>query len=286
MTEPGPPETISAAPRGSSGSATAGDEVLAAYKRRVFDTFGWYLERYFAKSFDAVRILNRDRLAVPAGRPIIAFNNHASWWDAILMLLLSDQLFNERRCFGPMDAKALEKYRFMRWCGVFGVEQDSARGAARFLAISRTILNAGDTVLWMTPQGRFSDPRERPITFKPGLAHIARDFPQATLIPIAFEYPFWTERNPETLVNIGEPVIASEVGRKTTAQWDELLAGRLGAAMDELAEAAMSGDPDRFETLIEGRARVSLAYDAWRWLKARITGKSFSAAHREGAEHK
>ena len=49
--------------------------------------------------------------------------------------------------------------------------------------------------------------------------------------------------------------------------------------MDELSEAAMTRDPGRFRTLLSGRTRINVAYDLWRWLRARAAGRRFSPAH-------
>ena len=70
-------------------------------------------------------------------------------------------------------------------------------------------------------KGRFADPRERPLAFKPGLAALAARCPNGcTLVPLAIEYPFWNERLPETLLHFGEPV---HIAEQTTEEADRLL---------------------------------------------------------------
>jgi hypothetical protein len=51
--------------------------------------------------------------------------------------------------------------------------------------------------------------------------------------------------------------------------------------MDALADDAATRDPDRFTTVVLGRAGVGGAYDVWRRLKAWARGRSFDAAHGE-----
>ena len=63
----------------------------------------------------------------------------------------------------------------MRKIGLFPVEQDTSRGAVHFLNVSHGLLNEPMTSLWLTPQGQFADARVRPVAFKPGIAHLARD---------------------------------------------------------------------------------------------------------------
>ncbi|MEJ2085789.1 MAG: lysophospholipid acyltransferase family protein, partial [Acidobacteriota bacterium] len=122
--------------------------------------FSWYVKGYFRKHFDAVRLSRSGRIPVVDG-PLLVYANHPSWWDPILFCLLTAELFPHRRAFGPMDAAALEKYPLLKKLGVFGVEQGSYRGAARFLQTSEAILTRDDSLLWLTAEGSFSDPRQR-----------------------------------------------------------------------------------------------------------------------------
>jgi hypothetical protein len=104
-----------------------------------------------------------------------------------------------------MDAAALERYAFFKRIGMFGVEQNSRRGAVQFLRIVRAILSDADHILWLTPQGRFADARERPVQFKPGIGHLGDAAERVCFLPLAVEYVFWEERLPEILVRFGPP---------------------------------------------------------------------------------
>ena len=99
------------------------------------------------------------------GDPPVIYVNHASWWDPLVLLLLTHQLYPGRKFFAPMDAKALERYGFFRRIGCFGVELGSLRGAKQFLGASLAALGLPDGGLCVTPQGRFADVRERPVRF-------------------------------------------------------------------------------------------------------------------------
>ena len=253
---------------------------LDQFSEPRFRAFTRYVLYFFGKNFSGVRVLNKDNAAVSPGRAVVFFSNHSAWWDAIMMHLLSAKLVADRKPFAPMDQTALEHYRFMARIGLFGVEQESARGAVRFLQVSRALLERTDTSLWMTPQGEFLDPRVRPVNFKPGLAHLARD-QNALLIPIALEYPFWEERKPEALINFGRPVDPTDMKQRSTEDWNKLLEQSLADTMDELAATAMQRDPDSFHTLIAGSAGVNPLFDAWQFVKSIVTGKKFSRRHRD-----
>jgi 1-acyl-sn-glycerol-3-phosphate acyltransferase len=257
-------------------SSVAG-EIVAARSQRVFDVFGVWLERYFQRKFTAVRLLRGSRPEADPAKPLVVYANHPSWWDPLVFILLSARVAPQRKCFGPMDARMLEKYRFMKRLGVFGVEQDSRRGAAQFLLAARGLLADPANTLWLTPQGHFSDARARPVKFQPGLGHIARDS-EATFVPLAMELTFWNEPAPELLLAFGEPVVAQP--RTASAEdWTARFESSLSATLDRLAEASMTRDADRFETLVAGRSGVAPVYDTFRYLKALATGSKYRPAH-------
>lgn len=228
-----------------------------------------------------MRIMGRENVPDPSVQPVLFYMNHSSWWDPIAGVVLTDELFPGCRGFGPMDAEMLKKYAFMERIGLFPVERDSARGAAGFLKTSRDILSSPKHVIGLTPQGEFVDARERPIKFKPGIAHLARDIGQLSLLPIAIELVFWNEKKPELLINIGPPVDTSHEPGHSIEKWNTLLQTRLEDAMDELAAVAKLRDGSPFETLIGGETGISPVYDLGRRVKALFTGKKFTASHGE-----
>ncbi len=250
------------------------------FSDRFFRGFSRYVRFFYGRNFSGVRVLNPENAEIPPDRAAIFFCNHSAWWDGIVMHLMSSTLIEGRKPFAPMDEVALEHYGILKRVGMFGVEQDTPRGAAHFLKISRGLLQRTDTVLWMTPQGGFFDPRVRPISFKPGLAHLARDR-NAILVPVAMEYPFWEERRPEALFNFGNPIDSAASKQRPVDAWNTMLENRLSKTMDDLASAAIDRKPEAFKTLIAGSAGINPFYDAWQFVKAIATGKKFSRRHRD-----
>lgn len=266
----------------SERDTKAADEVIASFSPRVSRVFDLYCQRLFARRFTGFRILGKPPAAIPAQRGMIVYANHSSWYDPLLFFVLSRAFFPSHTAFGPMAADALEKYAFMRKIGIFGVEQNSARGAARFLQISRGLLARGGNGVWLTPQGEFSDVRKRPVRFQGGLARIARDC-DAIICPVAMELTFWNEARPEILIHFAEPIDTAQSSR-TVDEWNRLLEQALTTTQDDLAEAVMSRDPERFTTFIDGTKGVNFIYDGWRYLKALLRGERFSAAHDRAAK--
>ena len=158
---------------------------------------------YFRRHFSGVRLSKGSVLNRLGDERLILYANHGSWWDPMISVFLAEKLMPQRTHFAPMDAAILANYGILRRIGVFGVEMATARGAARFLRGGLNIL-ASRGVLWITPQGRFVDPRERPLGFKPGMAALATKVREGcTAQPIAIEYVFWNERLPEVLLHFG-----------------------------------------------------------------------------------
>ncbi len=245
--------------------------------------FGRVLARQMQRSFDAVRLLRPGVPMLATDRPVVLYCNHPSWWDAAFLAVIATRLFPGRRAYGAIDAAALQRYGFMRRIGLFGIDAGSA-GALTWLRTGRALLARPDTLLIVTPEGQFSDPRIRPLALRPGLAALLARAPHAQVLPLALDYPFWTERTPEALAAFGAPFSI----RGVTRLLQQLLAERLTAALDGLADAACRKDAARFSTLIDGRRGVGGVYDLWRRTQARWRGEHFDAAHdavRRHAQH-
>ncbi len=242
-------------------------------------SFARYSKAYLARHFHSIRI-SRASAPVPDAdcqAPIVVYFNHPSWWDPLVAITLTQRYFPTRAAFAPIDSAALQKYAFFKWLGFFGVEQDTHRGAASFLRISTEILARPRTVLWITPQGHFRDPRARPVRFKAGLAHLAAKLPEAHFIPLALEYPFWEERTPEVLIRFGPRFIPGI--RCGSHELQRALERHLEQTMDALASESLSRDPARFEPLLAGRAGTGGIYQSWQRVRARIRGQEFHPEH-------
>ena len=259
-------------------TSTTGAAAVPTFSPRLFRFFAFYLESFFAGHFTAVRV-SKSGLPPEQVSSGIIYTNHPSWWDPILFGLLGHLLFPGRQLYGPMDAKALEKYGLFRRLGVFGIEQGTRRGAATFLRTSRAILERPATILWITPEGQFSDPRERPVSILPGLAHLAKSLNRTTIVPLALEYPFWNERHPEILVRFGTSIQTDSSSHRTVPEWTRLFEQGLEETLDALADEAQSRDSALFHTLLAGRTGIGGIYDQWRRLRAWGQGQRFRPAH-------
>lgn len=257
-------------------SGSVPDDPVARRSAALTWYFTGVMRRQIRRNFRALRMARPGLPALPENAPLIIYSNHPSWWDPAVYIVLADALFPGRHGFGPMDADALDRYRFMRRIGIFGVTRGTRSGAARFLRTASHVLADPQRMLWITGQGSFVDARARPVALQPGIAHVMARLPGATAVPLALEYPFWSEKQPEALVAFGSPVVAD--GRSAEAL-TTALSQALGAAQDDLAARAMSRDPAAFRRLVGGRVGVGGIYGGWLALRALLGRRDFVPDH-------
>jgi 1-acyl-sn-glycerol-3-phosphate acyltransferase len=261
---------------------TARAKAVAVHPRvseHVMRVFAAYSRRYLRRHFHSFRILKSGQPQFDLSRPLVIYLNHASWWDPLVCLLLSREFFASRTSFAPIDAAMLERYGFFKHLGFFPVEQESPRGALQFLRNTHAILASSQNAVWLTPQGRFMDVRERPLRLQAGLAALAAREPGAAFIPLAIEYAFWTEPRPELLVSFGEPIVPALEPARSASEWTRTFTDALETTQDELAGRSCRREPAKWCTLNRGQVGVSGFYDAWRWLRARMRGEKFAPEH-------
>ncbi len=211
--------------------------------------------------------------------PVVVYLNHPGWWDPLTCALLVHRRLEHRRHWALIDAGELERYGILKKLGFLGIERDTRAGVRRFREIGDAVGVTPHATLWFTPQGRFADPRERPVRLARGLAHLARRVPDARYVPLAIEYPFREERLPEARLRIGEAHRPSEAPAQSVDELDARFAASLEATADALAADTVAHRDDAFETLLDGARGVSPIYDTWRALTARLRGERFESGH-------
>lgn len=240
--------------------------------------FAAYTHGYMGKHFHSLRVLKDALPPALCARPMVFYLNHAAWWDPLVCLLLARHFLPKRSSFAPIDSTMLARYGIFRKLGFFGIEPRSANGARTFLRTAHAVLASSGNALWLTPQGRFMDARERPLRFEEGLGKLATREPEAAFVPLAIEYSFWTEPRPEILVAFGEPIVP---GRTTASasDWTRELSGALERAQDELAARSCKREAAAWQTLLRGKRGIGVFYDVWRQLCARLRGRSHEPEH-------
>jgi 1-acyl-sn-glycerol-3-phosphate acyltransferase len=273
--------TLKSTDNGSGKRPDTGDSsALSRRTRWLFRAFRAYARRYVASHFHVLR-LAKDGTPLDFPRcPMIVVMNHPSWWDPMIGLVLTDLLPSWSTHFAPIEERGLAQYRFLSRLGFFGVQVGTRRGSRAFLRQSLAILSEPEAVLWITAQGQFVDPRDRPVRLKHGVGHLAHRLKEGLILPLAIEYPFWNDRCPEALARFGHPIVISRSGEYSPRDWTSRIEAALEETQSCLADAAMRRDPSAFVTIIEGAAGVGGVYDYWRRFRARIRGESFHPEHR------
>lgn len=252
---------------------------LPAVSPLVLRWFAKYSGRYLRKHFHSLRLSLLDVPANNPERPLVIYLNHASWWDPLVVLLLTRELFPKRTFFAPMDARALERYGIFKRIGCFGVEQGTIRGVKQFLAASLAALAVPGGALCVTPQGRFADVRERPLRFEGGLGQLACRTTDAVFLPLALEYVYWEERLPEVLTRFGKPLVFPQNMSCNPAEATRLLEEQLIKTQDSLAQDSQAREVLGFTNLLSGSSGVGGIYDRWRRLRSWLRGERFVAEH-------
>ena len=258
------------------------DGMLPKRVNWLFKGFSRYVLRYLRKHFHAVRLSASGSQLPNDGEPILIVANHPSWWDPMVGMPLVLTLKNYRS-YAPIHSAMLEKYPIFGKLGFFGVDPKSLRSAAEFLSTGEAILAEPRRALWVTAQGEFTDVRTRPLKLKSGVGHVANRMQRGWVVCLAIEYSFWTERTPEALLRIAEPIAIDPGIVLTGKQWTAKLEAILTANLDALNLETQSRDPAKFLILHGGEVGVGGGYDLFRRLACWVRFRRFRPAHREGA---
>lgn len=256
---------------------------LTTPSARLLKYFTVYTRGYLKRHFHAVR-LAQGTGPPDVAAPLVIYLNHPAWWDPLVGLIIASERLPQRRHWAVIEQAQLTRYQFFARLGFVGVEP-GPRGGRQLLAVANQLAYEPQGALWLTPQGRFSDPRERPLQLAPGLGHLAQRLQHAWFLPLALEYPFWEERLPEGLARFGEAFCPAQAPKLRAAGYTALLSERLMATQDALAAQAQARSPATFDNLLEGHVGVGGIYDVWRRGQAWLRGQRFQGAHDAGLNH-
>lgn len=227
------------------------ERLYAAYGRRI-------LRRAFARIWVG-------GAAWPDGDgPSLAFLNHSAWWDPVLALFLSHDLFR-RDGYGIMQGAQLQRYPFFRRIGCFGVTDGTLTDVRLLSEYAAQALGGGRArTLWVFPQGELLPPGA-PLRFRSGVARLERAAPGLPLVPVAVRYAFRFEQRPECVVRVGPTITigAREHPALITRRLEDAMRRELAALDAALAHPELPG----YHTVLDGRGSVSAWYErTFGWL--------------------
>ena len=251
--------------------------VPARPSKRFRRFFAGYAGRLLRRRFHAARILADDVPVLEAldqgDEPAIILLTHASWWDPLVGLVLWRRFGSSRELMMPMDADQLARFDFFRRLGMFGIDPDDPRSLEemRSYILERFENDEERCVLGLTPQGRFTDPRE-PVRIRPGAAAIAAACSRPPkVMAVAVEYPFWQDQRPELLVAASDIEVPATT-TPTTADWHRAMTAGMTDAVGRLAAASIDRDASVFRPLdrrLDPRTRINPVMDLWMRLRGR-----------------
>ena len=244
----------------------------------LFDGFSRYVLRYVRRHFHAVRLSISGSALPTDGEPILVVANHPSWWDPMVGMPLVLSL-KGYRSFAPIHSVMLKRYPIFGWLGFFGLDPNSLRSAAEFLRTGEAILAEAKRAIWITAQGEFTDVRIRPLNLKSGVGHLAAKMKRGWVVCLAIEYSFWTERTPEALLRIAEPIAIDPTRQLTGKEWTAKLETILTENLDALNLDTQTRDPSKFAVLLAGKSGVGGGYDFFRRLACWLRLRRFRPAH-------
>ena len=241
--------------------------------RPLLALFSGYSSYYLRKHFRAI-YLSGEGLELRPHKPAVIYLNHASWWDPLVCLLLSNHFTSQRFNYAPIDSESLHQYRFFAKLGFFGVQKNSRRGALNFLRTAAAVLQNGEAVLWVTPQGEFVDQRIRPLTLKSGLAELAKAVPEISLVPLSLDYFFGDHRLPSIAVRFGEPVPAESLITSSREEATAHLAEALEHTQDALEREVTSKRIYESPSLLTGNSGTGGIYGFWQQIRNFLKGRA------------
>lgn len=172
------------------------------YVRRFLAVSDFFLDRVFA----SVSTQLMSGLPLYEG-PLVVYCNHPSFWDPLICGHVLSRLFPGHSIYAPIDEQSLQRFWYFRGLGFFPLKLDSLSGLRTFLRVGEAVLKeVKNPCLVVTPEGRFTDPTERPIRLKRGLPKLLsgafeRDI---TILPLALDYRMGREARPHAWVAVGE----------------------------------------------------------------------------------
>jgi 1-acyl-sn-glycerol-3-phosphate acyltransferase len=232
--------------------------------------FHFYVRFKLGWTFRSLRVAHMDRFPTPPDKhPIIVFLNHASWWDPIPCTVLNHRMRPHTTLYAPVDRIAMvqSNVSLIRRVGYFPIDTGTVRGTKAFLNDCKKVLDLPNAILWVTPQGEFTDPRSRPIHLRRGLATLIARLGPVTVVPLALEYSFWEHSRPFVLGSWGEPIHIEDGASKSIREWHQLLTQSLTATQDELADLVIRREGNAFRTICFGRLGPRNALNLIRDLK-------------------
>ncbi len=243
--------------------------------------FKGYTRRYLAKNFFRLHFANENQtLQLNGSLPTIGIMNHSNWWDVLVCFYLTNHHL-PFDSYGVMDEPQLKRYRFFSKVGLYSVNRESGlTGIKEFLSYSKKLLTAApNRIVWVCPQGDLVSNDLRPIHFFPGVAHLVKHLGRCQVLPLALDYEFCQEPQPEAFALLGKPILFESSAKTDAEKLNAQLEQEMTCLMDKLKEKTKQRDFSQFIPLISGKQGIHKIYDTVTRLRFLLQGKKFHTTH-------
>lgn len=216
--------------------------MLEAKKNAWFERLFEFYNRYYLihRGFHSVGVKGDLHPTVDEDcLPVIYIANHSSWWDGMLVFEAVRRLSRTFEHYMMMQDEQLSVYRFFRWLGAYGVDQQSYTGIKQSLQYTVDLLKRGRRV-WIFPQGEIAALHQEAFHFQTGIGSILKSVGSACVVPVTLEYRMMYHPKPDASLRVGEPIVRdwSLLHRKQiSAQLEELLLNEMKAHTLETCSA-------------------------------------------------
>lgn len=196
-----------------------------------------------------------------ADHPLVIVANHASWWDALMPILISLDHF-DHDAYGVMEERQLRRFGFFRKLGMFSIDRENPRSGLASLAYGADLLRDTGRVLWYFPQGEVVPNDVRPIEIYRGIGRLLRMIGRSTLLPVAFRYELLDNERPDAWIRIGSPTeldLRDASGGTTAPDLEELVREGLTETADRLRADVLERRTEEYATILRGGRSI----DEW-----------------------
>jgi len=252
--------------------------IPGASNPRFVAVFAWYVKRLLRKKFFALRLTDGSQKLLQEVRnteqPLLVLFTHSSWWDPLIGFFLGHKYMPERSAIAPMDAQQLQKFSFFRKVGIFGIDPENPASLVTMKQyVAQHFASNPRPSLFLTPQGRFADPRAD-LTIRPGAAAVAASHKGCIALAVCMEYAFWIDQNPEVFIHIRR----INADGDSTPSWQRAIVRDMGEARGELASLVIARNPEMFDVIHGGPPSTNPLYDLY--LRMRGRSNQISLDHR------
>ena len=231
---------------------------------------GWVAD-FSRSTLNAIRISRTADSEIDPQRPLVFYLNHPSWWDPLTAFAIARHIVPDRYPCAPIERTALRRYPLLDRLGLFGVDA-SPSGTRTFIETAAAVASHPETSLWLTPEGRFTNPRERPLRFRRGIGCLAKRI-DGLFVPVAIDYQFHDQPRPEILVHLGVPIDSASESL-SAGEWTARFEDSLTVTLDRFTCDSLGRDDCRFQKILSGGGGVVGAYGFFRRVVAAMARQS------------